>query len=46
MSGRSEWRMLDKMVTRLQEILRVFLCVIQVVAGLTAGGRVEGGQLL
>ena len=44
--------MLDKMIllvmmlTRLQEILRVLLGVGQIVAGLTAGGGVEGGQLL
>ena len=44
--------MLDKMflvvvmITLLEEILRVLLGVAQVVAGLTAGGGVEGGQLL
>jgi len=52
MSWRPEWRMLDKMIllvmmlTRLQEILRVLLGVGQIVAGLTAGGGVEGGQFL
>ena len=44
--------MLDKMflvvimITLLEEILRVLLLVGQVFAGLTAGGGVEGGQLL